>query len=240
MIEQHNASGIFLSSVIRARNSTGENPMRNIVSRALFDRIVDETLITQTMTDRPAERARPAFRIRGAGGGVEAPVRGIVRQRMVQQRMTNIPIISLFVPGKPQSAGSKRAFVVNRKRDGKPVAVVTEDNKRSKDWRGDIKRFAADAYSGPMLGGPLSITLVFYMDRPMFHSGKKGVRASAPTKPDVKPDVDKLSRAVLDALTGVLYRDDAQITSKWARKRYARGPMQTPGVLIEIGPDTDP
>ena len=154
--------------------------------------------------------------------------------------MTDIPIISLFVPGRPATAGSKRAFVVNRKRDGKPVAVITEDNTRSKDWKGDVKRFAADAYDGPMLGGPLSLTLVFYLERPQFHVGKSGVRSSAPKHPEVKPDVDKLSRAVMDALTGVLYRDDSQVTSKWVRKRYARKPMQTPGVLIEIGPDTDP
>jgi crossover junction endodeoxyribonuclease RusA len=37
------------------------------------------------------------------------------------------------------------------------------------------------------------------------------------------PDIDKVCRAVLDALTGILYRDDAQVVALSAVKTYADG-----------------
>jgi hypothetical protein len=52
----------------------------------------------------------------------------------------------------------------------------------------------------------------------------------------VKPDLDKLVRAVGDALTGILYRDDAQIVSLNASKRFAGlggdGVLEQPGVHL--------
>jgi Holliday junction resolvase RusA-like endonuclease len=36
-----------------------------------------------------------------------------------------------------------------------------------------------------------------------------------------KPDVDKIARCVLDALTGVVYGDDAQVAALDIRKRVA-------------------
>jgi Holliday junction resolvase RusA-like endonuclease len=44
------------------------------------------------------------------------------------------------------------------------------------------------------------------------------------------PDLDKLVRAILDSLTGVVWRDDAQVVDIVARKVYA----ETPGVDIAI------
>jgi len=43
------ALSIFLSSVHRAAEHTGIKPSVNIVSKALFDRICDETMITARM-----------------------------------------------------------------------------------------------------------------------------------------------------------------------------------------------
>jgi len=40
-------------------------------------------------------------------------------------------------------------------------------------------------------------------------------------RPAVAPDIDKLLRAVSDALTGVGYMDDAQIVEVYASKIYA-------------------
>lgn len=40
---QSTAIGVFLASVHRARDSTGLRPTRNVVSSALFDRIIAET-----------------------------------------------------------------------------------------------------------------------------------------------------------------------------------------------------
>lgn len=152
--------------------------------------------------------------------------------------------IEFFVPGIAKSAGSKRAFVITPKGGGRPRAIVTDDCKGSKDWKGDVKRFASDAFKGPLLECPLHLTLVFCMPRPQFHLNKNGVKDSAPKFPAKKPDADKLSRAVMDSLTGVIWKDDAQVTTKLVKKRFADSDpngvwRQVPGVAIKINEDTD-
>ena len=42
--------------------------------------------------------------------------------------------------------------------------------------------------------------------------------------PNVKPDLDNVVKAVLDAMNGVVYRDDAQVVNLVATKRYATEP----------------
>jgi len=39
--------------------------------------------------------------------------------------------------------------------------------------------------------------------------------------PTVKPDIDKMERALLDALTGIAYEDDAQVVGVASRKIYS-------------------
>jgi crossover junction endodeoxyribonuclease RusA len=54
------------------------------------------------------------------------------------------------------------------------------------------------------------------------------------TPPAVKrPDADKLTRAVLDAITGVVLLDDAQVVDLHATKRLA-GLGETPGVVVTV------
>jgi Holliday junction resolvase RusA-like endonuclease len=50
-------------------------------------------------------------------------------------------------------------------------------------------------------------------------------------EPTVPPDLDKLVRGVLDALTAIAYRDDAQVTRLTASKAYG----DTPGVSVSVG-----
>ena len=129
--------------------------------------------------------------------------------------------VAFFVAGRPAPQGSKRH--VGR-------GILVESSKACGPWRTTVAFTAAQVVEGPPLDGPLSVHLVFVMPRP----------AGAPkrsTPPAVKrPDVDKLSRAVLDALSGVAWRDDSQITHLNARKRLAELD-ETPGVRIRIAPD---
>jgi Holliday junction resolvase RusA-like endonuclease len=93
---------------------------------------------------------------------------------------------------------------------------------------------------GQMLAGPISLHLVFYFVRPRTHfkTGKKTwnvLREDAPLFYTSAPDVDKLARAVLDALSGILFIDDRQVAVLEARKLYAR----TPGLWISWGQAVD-
>jgi len=138
-------------------------------------------------------------------------------------------MIQFFVPGIPKTAGSKRAFM----RPGMRFPVVVEDCKGSKDWRGDVKRFASEHCKSP-LTGPLMVEFHFFMQRPKGHYGsgrnEDVVKASAPRSPAKKPDLLKLARAVEDALTGVAWKDDSQIVIEELSKAWSG----KPGVFVKI------
>ena len=142
-------------------------------------------------------------------------------------------MMEFFVPGLPKTAGSKRAFA--HRTTGK-IIVTDDTGKPGRRWRADVQAAAAQAYGGPLLTGPLEVTLGFHLPRPKGHYGTgrnaEKLRPSAPDYHTVKPDIDKLSRAVLDALKGVVWRDDAQVWKKLASKRYAE--IDGPGVHVRI------
>src|SRR5690606_30101849 len=133
--------------------------------------------------------------------------------------------IRITVYGTPAPAGSKKGFPL-RGKGGKIVGVrVTDDSKRSKPWQAAVRSEAADVVNGaPLLDGPLEVEITFYVRRPKGHfgSGKNAgvVKASAPAFPTTRPDVLKLARAVEDSLSGIVYRDDAQIVTEDLRKRF--------------------
>ena len=72
---------------------------------------------------------------------------------------------------------------------------------------------------------PVHLAMIFYLPR-----GKTVIRA----EPTTRPDLSKLVRAVEDALTGVIYADDAQVVSEYTEKHYADNPRQS-GCEIRVG-----
>lgn len=136
------------------------------------------------------------------------------------------PPLTFFVPGIPATAGSKRLV-----RFGARFGI-TEDCKRSKPWRASVQGFAVDGMRGNpgLWEGPLEVSFLFSVTRPLGHVGRKGLKPSAPEFPAKKPDLLKFARAVEDALTGVVWRDDAQIVTEHLHKRYGADP----GVWITV------
>jgi Holliday junction resolvase RusA-like endonuclease len=142
--------------------------------------------------------------------------------------------ISFFVAGIAKPAGSKRAFVLKKGGVYTGRAVVTDDCKKSKDWKTDVKRAAIHHYRGDLWTCPISLTLRFIVTRPKGHygTGKNAhlLRDSAPPFPLSKPDTTKLVRGVEDALTSIVWKDDAQVVTQRATKRYG----DAPGVQVII------
>lgn len=134
--------------------------------------------------------------------------------------------VAFEVTGKPQPAGSKRAFTTKTGR-----TVVTDDNPNSKPWQAIVADAGLTAMLAdsdtlpPLLEGPLGLAVVFSFIRPKGHFGTGrnagAVKDSAPEWPTVKPDATKLLRGLEDALTGVVWRDDAQVVEQAVTKRYA-------------------
>ena len=131
--------------------------------------------------------------------------------------------IQFTVFGVAQPGGSKKAFPF-RKPSGHFGVTVTDANAKVHDWKKTVAWTARENYSGELLVGPLRLTLNFFRPRPRSHygSGKNAetVRQFAPAYPVSRPDSTKLLRAVEDALSGVLYFDDAQIIEQFVSKRW--------------------
>lgn len=124
--------------------------------------------------------------------------------------------MSFTVHGVPQPAGSKTA---GRTKDGR--MFVRDSARRSAPWKRQVAQAAGEAMNGGgLLDGALRLGVCFVVPRPKGHYGAKGLRPSAPEHPTVRPDVTKLLRAVEDACTGVVWRDDAQVVWQVAWKEY--------------------
>ena len=91
---------------------------------------------------------------------------------------------------------------------------MVESSKAVKPWRVDVA-WAVREYFPTPLDGAVRLELGFVMPRP-----KSAPKRSTP--PAVKrPDLDKLVRAVMDAITGVVVVDDSQVVHLVASKRIA-------------------
>ena len=152
--------------------------------------------------------------------------------------------------GTAGTAGSKTSGVAYRTgADGRSVPVTKADGRivtftndssgpKGKAWRSLVADAGAEAIAGfPLYDGPLYVEMTFLRPRGLGHYGtgrNAGVlRDSAPAYPSVRPDVLKHARAVEDALSGVVWRDDARICSGPNEKVYA-GADEPSGVIVRV------
>ncbi len=130
--------------------------------------------------------------------------------------------VEFFVPGTPAPQGSKRH--VGR-------GILVESSKTVGPWRERVALAAHEAMAGgPLMAGPITALLSFVMPRP-----KSAPKRTTPPA-SKRPDLDKLARACLDAISDTVIIDDAQITNLHCTKRLAEI-GETPGVRIRIEPD---
>lgn len=142
----------------------------------------------------------------------------------------------LFVPGTPAPSGSKSPFVYKDKKTGKHKASLAPANKRQKPWMQVVATYARMKYRGPLLTGGIILNATFCFHRKKGHytaTGKLSKKGRENPNHTVKPDRDKLLRAVQDAMSGIVYKDDCQIWTGDTKKVYV-GLDEPEGVLIEI------
>ena len=133
-------------------------------------------------------------------------------------------VISFFVEGLPQTKGSAKGFVGKSKKTGKLRAFITNDNAKNKGWARYVASQARlHARSVPM-GGPVYLELSFYLPR--------AKKPKHPVFPIVRPDLDKMTRSICDALKDAnVYLDDSQVCASTQCKVYA---IDRPGVHILV------
>jgi crossover junction endodeoxyribonuclease RusA len=143
--------------------------------------------------------------------------------------------------GRPQPQGSKTpwlprykggAFVVGK--NGQPVIATMDSNKKLKPWRQELRRAALEANRAVVVlerDVPVCVRLDFYLARPK----SLPMRFERPTK---KPDIDKLTRAVFDSLTGTIITDDSQIVEAMVGKWF--GLPERVEIFVELAQPAQP
>lgn len=129
--------------------------------------------------------------------------------------------VMVWVPGEPVPKARPRMT-----RNGH---VYTP--KRTADYEAAVKAAWRETGAEKWHEGDLFIHLYFYLPIPKGYSkGKAELAKAGEIRPCKKPDWDNLAKAVCDALNGLAYEDDKQITDARVSKRYG----EKPGVLITI------
>lgn len=143
----------------------------------------------------------------------------------------------ILVHGVPAPQGSKR-HVGN--------GVMVESSAKVRPWRQQVSAAAeAVVAAGDWSPGrldPIALLVTFTLARPSSHyrTGKHAeqLKADAPSYPAGRPDLDKLLRSTLDALTdaGALV-DDARVIAIRAEKAYVGSlldSLDSPGAVITL------
>lgn len=134
--------------------------------------------------------------------------------------------IVLTIPGAPLGQPRARAVSI-----GGHARVYPARGGGVAEFKALARRIAAEVYQGPPLEVPLRVDCLFVFPRTKGQMWK--------TKPMVrlprvsKPDRDNLDKLVLDALTGIVWRDDALVTCGWLEKVVAAGDEQ-PRTVVTI------
>lgn len=139
--------------------------------------------------------------------------------------------LEFTVYGTPEPQGSTQAFMpkgwgANNPDPKKRRPIITSDNPDLKKWRkavADNARGAVFNAEGSRVEFPIKknrgvhVAVTFY-----FAMTQEGIRKCAREGiwKLTKPDTDKLLRAILDALEGVVYEHDAQVCSSTQQKCY--------------------
>ena len=129
--------------------------------------------------------------------------------------------ITVRVDGNPAPGGSKRHIGNGR---------MVDAGKNNRPWRDTVAWNARDQYQGQPMAGPLAVVVTFTVPHLASHRRKDGTLKDSIGQPTKRPDLTKLWRAVEDALTGILWIDDAQIVIQSVCKQY--GPV--PGVRVVV------
>lgn len=97
-----------------------------------------------------------------------------------------------------------------------------------------VKVVAAQAMAGrQIIEGSVEVVLVVQVQAPESWSKKKRAAAlSGELAPTSKPDLDNIIKGIFDAMNGVVFKDDKQVSFVTAQKMYSQTPCVAVGVYL--------
>lgn len=127
-------------------------------------------------------------------------------------------VVRFHVEGQPVPQGS----LIANKQGGQ---IHYYNRSEVMGYRKRIRVQALEEWGEVRSLSPISLVIVFAMRRPLSHyrglSWQVKDRYAEQIYQANVPDIDKLARAVLDALTGVVYLDDSQVSRLHLAKMYS-------------------
>jgi Holliday junction resolvase RusA-like endonuclease len=126
--------------------------------------------------------------------------------------------IHIIVPGEPVAQGRPRFST-------RAGHTKVYDPPKSRGYKDYIRTIASSYKRADMLAGPVMMRVDIYRGIPKSWTLKKQKQAEdGIIKPTLKPDVDNYVKAIKDALNGIVYVDDSQVTCLIISKYYATEP----------------
>lgn len=127
-------------------------------------------------------------------------------------------MIEFTVYGEPVAQGRPRFTT----RGGKTRAY---DPGKSSDYKDYVSLAATQHAPETLLEGPLYLEVNVFRPIPKSFSKKKAAEAeNGLVLPVTKPDIDNYAKGIKDALKGILWVDDSQVTDTLLKKRYSSKP----------------
>lgn len=118
------------------------------------------------------------------------------------------------LPGDPFAKQRPRAA-----RKGRFITIYTP--RETKNYESRVERAYRSVYGDTKLAGDLTVDIEGIFSIPKSVSKEKAKAMANGTYPHTKkPDCDNMAKICLDALNGVAYHDDAQITKLNVSKHY--------------------
>ena len=103
--------------------------------------------------------------------------------------------------------------------------VQAYDPAKCKNYKDYVRRLAAQCYKGKPIEGPIAVKILVHRHTPQsFGKTKMAMALAGALRPTTKPDLDNLCKGVVDALKGIVWRDDAQIVRLEVEKWYSDNP----------------
>lgn len=122
--------------------------------------------------------------------------------------------VQFTVPGEPKGKGRPR-FLKTGRTYTPPATIQYEKH---------IAARALESMRGQPVNTPCSVSIVAYKGVPASWSKARRQRALQGLEVPGKPDLDNVAKAVLDALNGVVYADDVQVTRLKVKKMFSESP----------------
>lgn len=126
--------------------------------------------------------------------------------------------LQFHVDGQPIGQGRPR-FVSRGK------FVRAYDPKKSRDYKNSIKAILSECYFDDPIEKDIPVKViikaVFPIPKSYTKKRKQGIIEGL-ERPTKKPDIDNIEKIILDAMSGVVYYDDAQVCSTSVIKKYGK------------------